>query len=201
MRTLRRGVLAAALIATVVVGVASAVSAQGTPYDMLSFNGNPSPAMAAAGVPDTTVGYRFDSEAVAVVVPATLGVNDETLRTIDQVIWNTEPVRFRHLEVWQSDLTRVLHRQSYAELKRTFGERPSGLHQQSLREFGDSLDRAVYGPSAEFAWLQAIVSAAVVAVVAVVLVVVVLALTSAQWRRARADAEVVRRRRSAGAVR
>jgi hypothetical protein len=59
----------------------------------------------------------------------------------------------------------------------------------------------VYGPSAEFAWLQAIVSAAVVAVVAVVLVVVVLALTSAQWRRARADAEVVRRRRSAGAVR
>ena len=191
MRTLRRGVLAAALIATVVVGVASAVSAQGNPYDWLSFNGNPSPAMAAAGIPDTTVGYRFDSEVVAVVVPATLGVNDETLRTIDQVIWNTEPVRFRHLEVWQSDLTRVLHRQSYAELKRTFGERPSGLPQQSLRKFGDSLDRAVYGPSAELAWLfQAIVFAAVVAVVAVVLVVVVLALTSAQWRRARADAKL-----------
>jgi hypothetical protein len=55
MRTLRRGIVAAALTVTFVVSVASAASAQGTPYDIPSFNGNPSPAMAAAGIPDTTL--------------------------------------------------------------------------------------------------------------------------------------------------
>lgn len=189
MRTLRRGIVAAALTVTFVVGVASAASAQGKPYDMLSFNGDPSPAMAAAGIPDTTVGYRFDSEAVAVVVPATLGVSDETVRTIDQVIWNTEPVKFRRLEVWQSDL-RVLHRQSYAELTRTLGKRPAGLPQQSLREFGDSLGRAVWGPSVVFKWIQAIAFVVVCFVVAMTLVVVLFVLVDAQWRRARADAKL-----------
>jgi hypothetical protein len=188
MRTLRRGIVAAALTVTFVVSVASAASAQGTPYDIPSFNGNPSPAMAAAGIPDTTVGYRFNTETVAVVVPITLDVSDETLRTIDQVIWNTEPVKFRRLEVWQSDLTRVLHRQSYAELTRTLGRRPAGLPEQSLREFGDALGGGFLLPVVSFVRMLAIAFAVVCGVVAITLVVVVVALVSAQWRHARATA-------------
>jgi hypothetical protein len=186
MRTLRRGIVAAALTLVFVVGVASAASAQGNPYDIPSFNGNPSAAMAAAGIPDATVGYRLNTETVAVVVPTTLDVSDETLRTIDQVIWNTEPVKFRSLEVWQSDLTRVLHRQSYAELTRSLGKRPAGLPEQSLREFGDALGGGWFLPVVSLVRTLVIAFAVVCGVVAITLIVAVVALVSAQWRHARA---------------
>lgn len=190
MRTIRRGIVAAVLTVTSIVGVTSAASAQGAPYDMLSLESAAMP-MAAAGIPDTTVGYRFDSEAVVVVVPDTLNVDDATLRTIDQVVWNTEPFRFKRLEVWRSDWMRMLHRQSYAELRRTLGKRPAGLPQQSLREFGDSLDRlASYETDGAFKWIVTAAFAAVVGTITIMLVVVLFVLVSAQWRRAQADAKL-----------
>ena len=181
MSALRRGIAAAVLTAAVVGGGASGAAAQGQPYDMVS----PSSAM-RGGIPSATIGWRFDTETVAVVVPETVKVDNATLRTIDQAIWATEPVRFRRLEVWHPD-GRMLYRQPAAELRRTFGARPPGLPQQSLKELGDSLDRAVVGPQGDFTWLQTIAFAVVVSVVAIMLVGVLFVLVSAQWRRTRAD--------------
>jgi hypothetical protein len=184
MKTLWRGIVVAVLIVTSVVGVASAASAQGEPYDTSSWSSaSPSPAMAAAGIPDATVGWRFDAEAVVVVVPDAVNVDDATLRTIGEVIWATEPVRFRHLEVWHP--TRMLHRRSYADLRRQFGERPAGLPEQPLKDL--SFD-GVGGTDVAFDWVR--VFAAFCGVVAVMLVVVILVLVSAPWRRARTDAKL-----------
>jgi hypothetical protein len=113
-------IVATMLAAAFVAGTASAASAQGQPYNMLSLG----QAMGTPSVPDATVGYRFDTNAVVVVVPDTVGVDATTPRTIDQGIWAHEPVRFGQLQVWHSD--RMLTRQSYAELTRAFGEAARG---------------------------------------------------------------------------
>jgi hypothetical protein len=81
---------------------------------------------------------------------------------------------------------------------------PSSLDPQTQRDLADWLERHgddLGGPTPEtyFKTLYTAVFAVVIGVVAVMLVVVLFVLVSAQWRRARADAEVVRRGRSAGA--
>jgi hypothetical protein len=137
-----------------------------------------------------------------VVVPDEVNVDDATLRMIEEVVWTIEPVRFRFLEVRHPE--QVLYRRYYRELTRTFGGRRAGLEEISLQELSDQLERAgglVLGTDTAFTWIKTIAFAVVVAVAAVMLVVVQFVLVSAQWRRARAECEVVRRGRSAGAVR
>jgi hypothetical protein len=188
MRTIRRGIVAAVLTVTVVVGVASAASAQDTtPYDMPSL----SPVKTGVSIPNTTVGYRFADEAIVAVVPDRVNVDDATLRMIEEVVWTTEPVRFRVLEVRHP--SGVLHRRSYRDLHQALGERPAGVEKQSLQELGDQWENfggTVLGTDTAFTWLKAIAFAVVVSVVAIMLVVVIFVLVSAQWRRARADAKL-----------
>jgi hypothetical protein len=188
MRTIRRGIVAAVLTVTVVVGVASAASAQDTtPYDMPSMR----PVMTGVSIPNTTVGYRFAHEAIVAVVPDGVNVDDATLRTIEEVVWTTEPARFRVLEVRHP--SGVLHRRSYRELHRALGERPAGVEKQSLQELGDQWENfggTVLGTDTAFTLLKAIAFAVVVSVVAIMLVVVIFVLVSAQSRRARADVKL-----------
>ena len=197
MRTIRRGIVAEVLTVTFIVGVASAASAQDTtPFDMPS----PSPVMTGVAVPNATIGYRFADQAIVVVVPDTVNVDDAALRMMEEVVWTSEPVRFRVLEVRHP--SGVLHRRSYRELRQAFGERPAGVEKQSLQELGDqweNLGGVVLGTDNAFKWIKAVAFAVVCGGVAIMLVVVLFVLVSAQWRRARADAEVVRRGRSAGA--
>jgi hypothetical protein len=188
MRTIRRGIVAVVLPLTFVVGVASAASAQDTtPYDMPSL----SPVMTGVSVPNATIGYRFADQAIVAVVPDDVNVDDATLRTIEEVVWTTEPVRFRVLEVRHP--SGVLHSRSYRELHQTFGERPAGLQQQSLQELGDQWENfggTVLGTDPWFTLFWTAVFAVVVGVVAIMLVVVLFVLVSTQWRRARADAKL-----------
>jgi hypothetical protein len=189
MRTLRRGVVAAVLTMTCIVGVGSAASAQDTtPYDMPSL----SPVMTGVSVPNTTIGYRFADQAIVAVVPDGVNVDDATLRTIEEVIWTTETVRFRVLEVRHP--SGVLHRRSYRELHQALGERPAGVREeQSLQELGDQWENfggIVLGTDTAFTWLKAIAFTVVAFVVAIMLVVVLFVLVSAQWRRARAGAKL-----------
>jgi hypothetical protein len=145
---------------------------------------SPSPIMTGVGIPNGTIGWRFGDEAVVVVVPDAASVDAQTLRNIDQVVWANEPVRFRLSEVRSAD--QVLTRRSYAELTRTLGTRPAGLEKNSLRELGDSLDRATeIQQGTPFKWLEAIAFGVVCSVIAIMLVVVLFVLVSAQWRRAR----------------
>jgi hypothetical protein len=183
MRTLRRGIVAAVLTVTVIVGVASAASAQDTtPFDMPS----PSPVMTGVSVPNTTIGYRFADQAIVAVVPDTVNVDDATQRMIEEVVWTTEPVRFRVLEVRYP--SGVLHRRSYRELHLTLGERPAGVREeQSLQDLGDqweNLGGVVLGTDTAFKFIKTIAFAVVVFVAAIMLVATILVLVDAQWRRA-----------------
>jgi hypothetical protein len=187
MKPLRRGVVAAVLTVTPIVGIASAASAQVVQpphtFDL------PSRVPAAVGIPGATVGYRLSDQAVVVVVPDTTTVSDEALRTIEEAIWSIEPVRFRFLEVRHPE--QVLHRQYYRELTQALGKRPAGIEKQSLQELSDQLDRALgfqLGTPGAFMWITAVAFAVVCGVVAIMLVVVLFVLVSAQWRRAGADA-------------
>jgi hypothetical protein len=191
MRTIRRGIVAATLTVTVIVGVASAASAQAVQPPHTFDLPSPSPGMAAVGVPGATVGYRLSDQAVVVVVPDTVNVDDEALRTIEEVVWTIEPVRFRFLEVRHPE--RVLYRQYYRELTETFGKRPAGVEKQSLQELSDQFERAAgfyLGTPGAFMWLKAVAFAVVAFVVAIMLFVVLCVLVSAQWRRAPADAKL-----------
>jgi hypothetical protein len=191
MRTIRRGIVAATLTVTVILGVASAASAQVVQPPHTFDLPSPSPVMVAVGVPGATVGYRLSDQAVVVVVPDMVNVDDEALRTIEEVVWTIEPVRFRFLEVRHPE--QVLHRQYYRELTATFGKRPAGVEKQSLQELSDQFERAAgfyLGTPGAFMWIKAIAFAVVAFLVAIMLFVVMCVLVSAQWRRARADARL-----------
>src|SRR5947207_2012578 len=183
MRTIRRGIVAATLTVTVIVGVGSAASAQVVQPPHTFDLPSPSPVMVGVGVPGATVGYRLSDQAVVVVVPDTLNVDDETLRTIEEVVWTIEPVRFRFLEVRHPE--QVLHRLYYRELTETFGKRPAGIEKQSLQELSDQFERAAgfyLGTPGAFMWIKAIAFAVAAFVVAIMFFVVLYVLVSAQWR-------------------
>jgi hypothetical protein len=180
MRALRRGVVIVTLAVTVIVGVAAAASAQVPQPPQPPSNWSPNPV--AAVVPDATTNYRIGDQAVEVVVPNTVVVDDAMLRSIEEVIWTSEPVRFRLLEVRHPE--QVLHQRYYRDMRRAFGERPAGLEQLSLQELYDGLASAqgfYFGTF--FLAIKAIAFAVVGFVVAIMLLVVVMVLVNAQWRR------------------
>jgi hypothetical protein len=179
MRALRRGVVVVTLAVTVIVGVAAAASAQVPQPPQPPSNWSPNPV--AAVVPDATTNYRIGDQAVEVVVPNTVVVDDAMLRTIEEVIWTSEPVRFRLLEIRHPE--QVLHQRYYRDMRRAFGERPAGLEQLSLQELYDLGSAQGFYFGSFFLAVKAIAFAVVGFVVAIMVLVVVMVLVNAQWRR------------------
>jgi hypothetical protein len=179
MRALRRGIVAAVLTVTFVMGVASAASAQGQPYDLASTGST----AAAIGIPGAAVGWRYRDAADVVVVPDAASLDAQALDNIARVVWVNEPVKFRFLEVRSGD--QVLARQSYTELRQTFGKRPAGLEQQSLQSLADSLDR-MFDTGIDLVRIMVIAVTVVVGLAALAIVLFVLA----QWRRTQAEAKL-----------
>jgi hypothetical protein len=170
-----RGVVAATLAVTFIVGVASAASAQEDPGKIFSV----SSIDVAAAVPGATARYRVIDGAVVVVVPDTLAVTPETLTTIANAVWASESARFDDLEVQQAG--QVIESWPYSELRQMFG--PGPRRDQTVQEIGDfSLEPVAEG---YFTWIKAVAFAVVVGVVTVMLVVVLFVLVDAQWRRVR----------------
>jgi hypothetical protein len=182
MRTLRRAIAVAVLTVTCIAGVASTASAQDTtPYDMPSLG----PAAAAIGISGAAVGWRFDTEAVVVAVPDEVNVSDQQLRMISEVVWNTEPVRFRTLVVQHP--SGVLDRWSYTEMHQAYGPRPPGLDRQSLKQMGKSFENlgsTVLGLDRVIDLIKIFAFVVVVFVVAIMLVATLFVFVNTQLRRA-----------------
>jgi hypothetical protein len=182
MRTLRRAIVVAVLTVTCIAGVASAASAQDrTPYDMPSLG----PAAAAIGISGAAVGWRFDTQAVVVAVPDEVNVGDQQLRKISEVVWNTEPVRFRTLVVQHP--SGVLDRWSYTEMHQAYGPRPPGLDRQSLKQMGKSFENlgsTVLGLDRVIDLIKIFAFVVVVFVVAIMLVATLFVFVNTQLRRA-----------------